>query len=272
MTVISREVLQDSLYGTPLLYFLHLPRTGGTTINRMLKYIFGDRAIFHADLLAHHGGEAGLSAFLAAENDVHHRAILFTGHFGIAHPLVSLSPRPTGIAAVLRHPVERVVSLYDYIRGTPGHPEHPALSVLSLNKALDAVPQFTAHCRNAQLRTLFNATDQAGIKAALSCQPYLLGRVDALEVFAQRLLAQFRFRLGGALPRSNERPKLECVAPARLQPDYPTALARLEADNRAELAFFAQLPPIFTNWSRFANFNRPFLRPGPVHNSSPAHH
>lgn len=270
MTVISRENISDPLHGTPLLYFLHLPRTGGTTINRMLKYTFGDRAVFHADLLAHHGGEAGLSAVLAGENDLHHRAILFTGHFGIAHPLVSLSPRPIGIAAVLRHPVERVVSLYDYIRGTPDHPEHAALSVLSLNQAVDAVPQFAAHCRNAQLRTLFNATDQADIMAALMCQPYLLGRVDSLGVFAQRLLAPFGFRLGEALPRSNERPKLEYVAPAHLQADYPTALARLEAYNRVELEFFAQLPPIFANWSRFANFNRPFLSPGPIPISSPA--
>jgi len=257
MNRILKDNIPDSRQGVPLLCFLHLPRTGGTTINRLLKYAFGNRAIFHATLLAQHGGEAGLSAFLAGESDLYDRATLFTGHFGLAHPLVSLSPRPIAIAAVLRQPLERIVSLYDYIRGTLGHPEHAALSVHSLNQALDAVPNFAAHCRNAQLRTLFNATDQAGIKAALRRRPYLLGRAEALDAFAQKLLAPFGLALGFALPRSNERPSLTDVVPARLQPDYAIALQRLEADNRAELAFFAELPPVFASRPRLTNPNRP---------------
>jgi hypothetical protein len=68
--------------------------------------------------------------------------------------------------------------------------------------------------------------------------------MEALDVFAQRLLALFGLRLGGALPRFNERPALAGITPARLQPDFAAALARLEADNKAELAFFARLPPI----------------------------
>ena len=53
----------------PILCFLHLPRTAGSTLNRLLKYTFGDRAIFHADLLAAYGGEAGLSATLAKRSE-----------------------------------------------------------------------------------------------------------------------------------------------------------------------------------------------------------
>ena len=244
MNLVLNEQIANRQGSIPILYFLHLPRTGGTTINRMLKYTFGDRAIFHADLMADHGGEAGLSAALACENGIHHRALTVAGHFGVAHPLVALSPRPIGIAAVLRQPLERIVSLYDYMRGTPDHPEHAALRRLSLNQALDAVPSFAQHCRNAQLITLFNATERDQINGAFRRCPYLLGRMEALDLFAQRLLALFGLRLGGALPRFNERPALERMTPARFQPDYAAALARLEADNQAELAFFARLPPI----------------------------
>lgn len=229
----------------PILCFLHLPRTGGTALNRVLKYAFQDRAIFHADLLAEHGGEAGLSAALSDGQAIYDKALIFTGHYGVAHPLVVKAPHPIAIAAVLRHPLERIASLYDYIRGTPDHPEHAALGALSLNQAIDAVSDFADHCRNAQLRTLFNGTDQAGITASLQRYPYLLGRMNALQPFAQRLLGLFGLALGGTLPRCNERPVMAGIAPARSQPDYATALARLEGYNRAELDFFARLPPIF---------------------------
>ena len=250
MTVILKEKFAAPMSGMPILCFLHLPRTGGTTINRMLKYAFGDRAFFHADLVAEHGGEAGLATALAKDKGIYPQALLIAGHYGAAHPLVLHAPRPVALAAVLRQPLERIVSLYDYIRGTPDHPEHAALSLLTLNQALDAVPEFAVHCRDAQLRTLFNATDRHGITAALQRYPYLLGRMEALDVFAQRLLAFFGLTLGGALPRFNERPVLAGVAPARSQADYATALARLEHLNQAELEFFARLPPIFATMPR----------------------
>lgn len=245
MTVILREKIAACPSGAPILCFLHLPRTGGTTINRMLKYAFGNRAIFHADLVADHGGEAGLATALGRGWGLDPAALLIAGHYGVAHPLVVHAKRPVCIAAVLRQPLERIVSLYDYIRGTPDHPEHAALGGMTLNQALEDVPAFAAHCRDAQLRTLFNATDQVGIAAALRRHPYLLGRMEALDSFAERLLGAFGLTLGGTLPRFNEKPALPQVAPARSQPDYAAALARLRAWNQAEAAFYARLPSIF---------------------------
>ena len=197
MNVLLKEEFSKNNYEGPILFFLHLPRTGGTTINRMLRYTFGDRAVFHADLLSQYGGEAGLAGALCQGRLSYRGMMLIAGHYGVAHPLVEKAPRPVVIAAALREPVERIVSLYDYIRGTPDHPDHVALSGLTLHQAIDSVPGFAAHCHDAQLRTLFNATDQNGIMAALGRYPYLLGRAQALDGFAQGLLAQFGLRLGG---------------------------------------------------------------------------
>lgn len=244
MNAITRENLTGFSPRPPILCFLHLPRTGGTTINQMLKYAFGDRAVFHADLLEKFGGETRLAAALARHWPIDPAALLISGHYGCAHPLVRHATRPVTMAAVLRHPVERIISLYDYIRGTPHHPENAALSALTLNQALDAVPEFAVHCYNAQLLTLFNATDRDGVHAALSRYPYLLGRVDALEPFAQRLIELLGLTLGGRLPRLNERRPLSGLAPAHAQADYATALARLERYNQAELEFFQCLPPL----------------------------
>lgn len=247
MNAILKENISALKPQIPILCFLHLPRTAGTTLNLLLKYTFGDRAIFHADLLAEYGGEAGLSAALARNPGLYERMMILTGHYGVTHPLVRHAPRPVGIAAIVRQPLERIVSLYDYIRACPDHPEHAALSRLTLYQAIDGVPQFAVHCRNAQIQTLFAATDQQGIKAALHRYPYLLGRLDALEVFAQKFFAPFGVALGRALPRFNERPVLPGVAPAQQQPDYAKALARLQELNQAELDFFAQLPPVFSS-------------------------
>lgn len=247
MNVILKENILALGPDIQILCFLHLPRTAGTTLNRLLKYAFGNHAIFHADLLAEYGGEAGLRAALAKGPELYREMRILTGHYGVAHPLVRHAPRPLGMAAVLRHPVERITSLYDYIRARPDHQEHAALSGLTLNQAMDAVPNFAVHCRNAQLQTLFAATDQQGIMAALGRYPYLLGRMDALDAFAQRLLASFGLALGGALPRFNEKPILPGVALAQQQADYAHAVARLQHQNRAELDFFAQLPPVFTS-------------------------
>ena len=115
----------------------------------MLKYAFGHRAIFHADLLAEYAGEAALAAALAQGQRMDRGALLITGHYGVEHPLVVHAKRPVRIAAVMRHPLERIISLYDYIRGRPDHPEHAALIGCTLHQALDRVPEFAAHCRNA---------------------------------------------------------------------------------------------------------------------------
>lgn len=213
----------------------------------MLKYALGNRAIFHANLLEAFGGEAGLAVALARNWPIHSSSLLISGHYGLAHPIVLHAVRPVYIASVLRHPLERIVSLYDYIRGTPAHPEHTALREVTLNQALDAVPEFAVHCHDAQLRTLFNATERDGIKAALCRYPFLLGRMDALEPFARRLIGLFGLALGGALPSSNERKSLPGMDLACAQADYATALARLERYNRAELDFYARLPPILVS-------------------------
>ena len=244
--LIAEKIPMEPVRG-PILCFFHIPRTGGTTLNRMFSWVLRDHAVFHGALLAKWGGEAGLAAVLKSDSQIYERMILLTGHYGLAHPLVCHAPRPIRIAAVLRHPLERIVSLYDYIRGRPDHPEHSLLSKLSLNQAMDTDLPFANHCINAQLRILFNAQDQNGIAAALHRHPYLLGRMDALDAFARTLIGLFGVTLAESLPRFNQRPILPGVIPARAEADYAVALARLEGYNRAELEFFARMPPIFAS-------------------------
>ena len=227
-----------------ILCFLHIPKTGGTTINYLLKSALGSRVLFHESLLHACGGDAAMDGFLRGHPQFYEGVRAIVGHYGVDHALVRQAPRAVLLAGVMRPSLPRIIALYDYIRCRPDHPEHAALRDLSLYQALARVPAFAAHCSNAQLRTLFGAIDPPGVAAALRRYPYLLGQMAHLEAFAARLLAACGVRLVGQVPRLNERREGPGFMPASTQPDFPAAMARLQALNAAEIAFMARLPPL----------------------------
>jgi hypothetical protein len=92
------------------LYFLHIPKCGGTAFANAIHRLFPPSAIDPARLW----------------DDVIHRTFanggLVHGHFGPA-PIDEFESRPLTVS-VLRDPVTRVVSHYRHIRRDPGHYFH----------------------------------------------------------------------------------------------------------------------------------------------------
>jgi hypothetical protein len=97
------------------LYFLHIPKTGGSSLRAFLRAQFAPEAIiqqggewvYHLDQLRHLGLEraAGFR--------------LIQGHLGYL-PMNALSVRPVGIT-VLREPLARSLSHLRHIQRSPGH-------------------------------------------------------------------------------------------------------------------------------------------------------
>jgi hypothetical protein len=102
------------------LYFLHIPKTGGTTLRySVLAQNLDKRLICPA---------YSYSQLLRLQPREISTYRLFSGHF--YYSLYRLLPEKPVYITFLRDPVERVLSLYDYVRRDSAHYQHRALNSL----------------------------------------------------------------------------------------------------------------------------------------------
>lgn len=120
------------------LYFFHVPKTGGTTLQHLLVEHFPDDAICPAQ------DEPGLQALSDASLA---RYRLFAGHFW---SLPARLDSPLRMMTWLRDPLQRAVSMYKHILRDTGHALH-AQAMQPDN--LDALVTHPA-LRNSQVRHL----------------------------------------------------------------------------------------------------------------------
>jgi hypothetical protein len=117
-----------------------VPRTGGISVGRALTVALGDREIVRANT------RSDLAAAVERGADVG----LVSGHFPWG--LHELLPEHVYFVA-LRDPVERVRSLYDYIRVVTVHPRHKLFLENSLEGLLKK-PKMRAMLSNGQVRQI----------------------------------------------------------------------------------------------------------------------
>ena len=119
---------------------LHVPRTGGISVARALTAALGDREVLRTKK------PSDVTAALQRGADVG----LVSGHFpwGL-HELFADSL----YFIVLRDPVERVRSLYDYIRAVPVHRHHKRFSSNTLETLLKQA-QVRTYLSNGQVRQI----------------------------------------------------------------------------------------------------------------------
>lgn len=96
------------------LIFLHMPKAGGITLEGIIKRQYPGGRFFRFT-----GSDENAAAFCALPESERAEFDVLSGHvyFGI-HEHV---PRPCTYITMLRHPVERIVSLYHYVRRSPDH-------------------------------------------------------------------------------------------------------------------------------------------------------
>jgi hypothetical protein len=113
-----------SRYNSDLpLYFLHIPKTAGSSMSAMLTTAFKPAEIcpaMHWDYIAQ----------LAPESLSTYR--VFAGHFSAY--LSRFLGRELNIFTLLRDPVERTLSLYGYVLREPTHPLFKVVSNLTLRE------------------------------------------------------------------------------------------------------------------------------------------
>lgn len=150
--------------GPPLL-FLHIPKTGGTTLRKHLEHVMGRHAVRGVY------GPAAVRAFTTEPLPAPPvRAVFTHGRIGclLAHPE---APRGT----MLRHPVDRLLSQYRMARTWPDHQLHRA--------ALQMTPVEFAHARladdHAEGQSWVLSQSEVGEDRAARPASVLLGEAQA---------------------------------------------------------------------------------------------
>ncbi|MBT8040741.1 MAG: sulfotransferase family protein [Gammaproteobacteria bacterium] len=151
MTVAVRNRCEET---SPTLIFLHIPKTGGVTMSRLLAQQFKSGQIYEIDPPNY----VENAARLAEQPETLKRSIkLLTGHmaFGVHKCL----PQKSVYFTMLRHPVERAISYYYFVRNSRNHPLHDEV-VKSSMTLLDLVrEQITVELDNGQTRILCGMPD-----------------------------------------------------------------------------------------------------------------
>ena len=116
---------QYSLQANDVMYFCHIPKTAGMTFRTIIEDQFACDDVCPATLNAQ---------LRKLSLDELRRYRLFRGHLGFSN-LPGLLPNKRVInITVLREPVARVISHYDYIRRMPGDPHYAAVKDMSLEE------------------------------------------------------------------------------------------------------------------------------------------
>lgn len=227
-----------ALEALPLYYFIHIPKTAGTALWKLLGDMFHPFVQFYHVLLEEAGSEQKLAQRLATDPQVLQSKLLVCGHFSATHPLVQRAPRRKVLLSVLREPVERAVSFYDHVRSRADHPLHERLRDVSFSRALADCPEFAAQLENHQLRQLFGTVEERGIRRMLSTNNYVIGRYDELPRFIQTVEALTGLKRQSELLTTNVKRLLKGMESGADQPDFPEVAEELRRRNAAEIAFY----------------------------------
>ena len=117
------------------LVFLHIPKTAGLTLTALLEQRFGEqidpRRFWY---------EPRWSAFSIASANAASLGDyrVFAGHY--PYDICRLLPRRPVCLTLLRHPVRRVLSLYNYYRAHTTHPLHRAALDMMLEQFVECAP------------------------------------------------------------------------------------------------------------------------------------
>lgn len=95
--------------GNPTIIFMHQPKTGGGTLNRILQHQYDSKEIFHINGACY---RQAIEEFKHLSRTESKKFAVIAGHlfYGFHESI----PNTSFYITVLRHPVERVLSLYYY--------------------------------------------------------------------------------------------------------------------------------------------------------------
>jgi hypothetical protein len=192
------------------LAFLHLPRTGGTAVQHRLESALAGDQVARIELPPD---------FLERLGELGSRRVVL-GHF--FYPVVRLVGEAE-VATVVREPVERSISTWEYLQWRTTHPDHGLLvsrGIQTLDRFLDD-SELAEHVRDNQTRLLGVEYDVEAIVASLEA-----GEIDLAE--ARRLAAEAEGEAADAAMLARAKRRLERMSVVGVTEELPGFVRRLE--------------------------------------------
>lgn len=243
-----------------MLAFVHIPKTAGTTLHKILVHQY--RRVF-----IHHDHQGPACPDLAARIRAAAPQVVI-GHFSVG--LHRFLPEIRYITC-LRHPMSRIVSLYHHARNTPGHYLHAAIVDHDMGLAEYVSSGLSGELSNGMTRMLAGvddfhhaAVDEQTLALAKSNIETLFDGVILSESFDAGILT-LAAHLNWKTPYYLSR-KVGHYSSSALKPD-PRTRSAIEEHNRLDCELHAwaterfqtqieNIPDLEIRLSRFQSLNR----------------
>src|SRR6266403_3878281 len=138
------------------LIFLHIPKTAGTTLNRIIEWQYNPLSIFTIDP---YGIRATTERFKTFSEQRRRRLRVVRGH--LFYGIHEFLPQAATYITMLRDPVARLLSTYYFILRRPLHPLHRKLKRGRLG--VEDCLRLFSHRHNLQCRLIAGVEDAGSL-------------------------------------------------------------------------------------------------------------
>ena len=161
-----------------MLFFIHIPKTGGTSIYNALRTMLPDRLVWYT------GPGEEIRNFLSNPENRLSKSV-YAGHFTYS-AIKKVPDSGDKIFSIVREPIERAFSHYNHIslRDT-NHPLHLEIRNLSIKEAVNASPRFATEMSNHTCAYLSGTNSCEETKATVIAREMKLYSMNQLNLMVR---------------------------------------------------------------------------------------
>ncbi len=159
-----------------IIVFFHIPKTAGTSFRHLVwKNLNKDEVFWHGQD----------NQFISSKQPKELEKFKFIGgHFGFSNNKIKTLPKKKLYISLLRKPIERVISHFNYIKQRP---DHALYSAENLEETLSKTTPFRKDSENSQCRYISGKSSAKETIAIIEQHPFIIGRTDKIDVFLEKL-------------------------------------------------------------------------------------